>query len=135
MPEARTVRVKGATDLIRAFSVLDRNLGRGIKEALENAAEPVRSEAASLAQTQISGMARSRLPWWQMRTGSNLTTVYVAPQQRGVKTIGKRPRMRPNLATLLLGRAMEPALDNNADRVEDEVLETLDDLFRAWERI
>jgi hypothetical protein len=60
-----------------------------------------------------------------MRTGITRKVVYVAPRQRGVKTRGADPRRRPNLAQLLLDRAMEPALD----RHEHEIVEAFDRLL------
>ena len=41
-------------------------------------------------------------------------------------------RTRPNLATLLLNRAMLPALEHQAPKVEQEVGDALDDAFRRW---
>lgn len=125
-----TVRIHGAVELERAFRALNRDLGKGVREALENAAEPVRQNAQELVRTGISGMARVNLPWYQMRTGSTLRTVYVAPVQRGARQVGSRKR-RPNLANRM-APLMEQALEQNSPQVEGQVLETLDDLFRAW---
>jgi histone H3/H4 len=129
------VVVRGLTDLQRAFSRVSRDLGSGVREALEAAGEPVRSEASQLALQEISGMRRSRLPWWQMRVGVTRKVVYVAPVRRGMKSSGRERFRRPKLAPRLLDEAMIPALEHNRARLEGEILETLDDLFRMWERI
>jgi hypothetical protein len=126
------IAVRGMEDLQRAFRALSRDLGNGVREALEAAGDPVRSAAERLAVQEIS---RIGIPWSRMRVGVTRTSVYVAPVQRGVKSRGRQRLRRPNLAPLLLERALDPALEQNRDRVEDEVLETLDDLFRMWERI
>lgn len=135
MANTPPIRVQGLSELVRAFSTLDRNLGRGLREAVENAAEPVRQEASSLMRSEISGMARSRIPWWTMRTGSTRNGAYVAPVQRGVKGRPDDKRRRPNLVGIGLNKALVPALERNRERVEDSVLAEMDDLFRAWERI
>lgn len=127
--------VQGIDQLKRSFSALNRNLGKGINEALENAAQPVADDARALALSRIRRMPRSP-QWAQMRIGTTRDTiVYVAPATRGVKTIGGTRRKRRNLAPLLLGRAMEPAVASNAPNVESQILRELDDLFAAWGRL
>jgi len=133
MPE-NIIRVEGIADLQRSFFRLSRDLGSGVREALESAAEPVRSDASALARTQISGMARVRLPWWRMRTGVTRTSVYIAPEQRGVKggRLNDRKR-RPNLVSVM-GPRMEEALARNRNKVENAVLDELDELAARWGR-
>jgi len=127
--------VQGIDALKRSFATLDRNLGKGISEALENAAEPVRTDAQSLALGRIRRMSRSP-QWATMRVGTTRDTiVYLAPGRKGVNTIGGGRRKRPNLAGLLLHRAMEPAVEQNAPNVEAQILNELDELFRAWGRL
>ena len=70
--------------------------------------------------------------WAQMRIGVTQTLVYVAPQQRGIKSRTDRRLRRPNLADLLMGRAMQPALDKNVSRVEVGVGLALDKVVRKW---
>ena len=132
-PPSPRLRAVGAFELALAFRALDRDLGEGIKEALENSAEPVRSGATTLAREQISRIARGGIPWYQMRIGSNLSKglVYIAPQQRSTKLASRK---RPNPAPRLLA-PMVQSLNENAGRVEDEFERTVDDATRAWERI
>lgn len=87
--------------------------------------------------------------WTQMRVGVTTRLVYVAPQQRGsraavthrVSLFGGRVKLgknlgphRPNLATLLMERAMSPALDANIGRVEREFGDMLDKVGADWSR-
>lgn len=127
--------VDGMADLQRALAIANRDVGSDVKAALESAADPVRFDAQKLALSEISGMARSRVPWHSMRVGVTRSLVYVAPVQRGVKSRTDRRRRRPNLFDRLLGDAMEPALERNITRVERELNDALGDLVRRWERV
>jgi hypothetical protein len=133
MPDP-AIRLDGAFELKRAFTRLSKDLGGGVKEALESAAEPIRSQASSNARGEISGMARSRIPWWRMRTGVTAHSVYIAPEQRGVKSgrINDRKR-RPNLTTVMRPH-MERALADNRGSVVSNVQRELSELVRIWGR-
>jgi hypothetical protein len=130
-----TIRVEGLADLQRAFRLADKALGKGVREALEAAGDPVRFEAEQLASTNPSGMVRNQIAWEKMRVGITKSTVYVAPVERGVKSKGREKRRRENLKTELLDRALDPALAHNVGRVEHEVIDTLEDLAKAWARV
>lgn len=129
------VAVEGLGDLVRAFRVASREVARDVRTAIEVAGEPIRQEAQQLVRSEISGMARSRLPWWSIRTGVERSTIgYIVPEQRGVKSrIGAR-RRRPNLASLIAEQE-QIALDRHAGRVEDEFNEALEEVARAWARV
>lgn len=106
----------------------DKTTGRNLRDALKDLAEPVRAAAETNARARIT---RIGSPWSRMRTGVTRSAVYVAPRERGVKGRDQR-RRRPNLAPLLLERAMEPALDSNTTRVEaglDRLLDQVADNF------
>jgi len=133
MPESLVV--EGMNDLLRALSLVNRDLRSDVRTALEAAAEPVRFDAEHLALSEISGMVRSRIPWHGMRIGVTQREVYVAPRQRGLKSRTNDRRRRPNLFALLLQRAMEPALENNIGRVERELEDQLEQMRRLWEKI
>jgi hypothetical protein len=128
--DQRTIQVRGLRELSRAFKVADSDIRRDLRAALQSAAEPVRMDAERLAVSEIT---RIGIPWSRMRVGVTQSSVYVAPNERGRRTRGRR--RRPNLAPLLLGRAMEPALDRNRARVIREVEDTLADLARRWEGV
>ena len=135
MPES-FVRVDGAFELQRAFKQVSRGLGAGVKEALESAAEPVRSEGSTLIRSNVSGMARSRLPWWKLRTGVTAHAVYIAPEQRGVKSgrINDR-RRRPGLRTRSdYIPSMEQALEKNRNKIVQSVQAEIGELIRIWGR-
>lgn len=132
---AKALRVQGLNELVRAFQVANREVAKDVKVAIEEAGEPIRKEASELARSEISGMARSRIAWWSMRTGVIRNSIgYIAPVQRGVKTLGKARRRRPNLAPLLAEREHR-ALDNNRDRVYDEFVQAMNRVARVWGRV
>lgn len=124
-----TIRVEGLRELQRAFTLADKTLERELRDTLREVAEPVRADAERLA---VSGIPMIGLAWSRMRVGVTRTSVYVAPRQRGVR--GNATRKRPNLAGLLLGRAMLPALERNEPRVTAEMDELLATVGKAWER-
>lgn len=130
MPE-RAVRIEGLRELELAFKLYGRGMEKGVREALEAAAEPVRSDAQSLARSGL--VKQSAVDWTAMRVGVTRRTAYVAPAQRGRNT--PLNRRRPKLKPRLLDRAMEPALDRNVQNVEREIGHALDDLGRMWSRV
>lgn len=80
-------------------------------------------------------MARSRLPWWSIRTGIERNTIgYIVPQQRGVKTRGRDRLRRPNLARLIADRE-ERARDENRNLVFREFDDALKEVAKAWARV
>ncbi len=122
----QTLRVEGLRELQRAFRVADTRLHRELRDRLKVAAEPVRADAERLA---VQGIRRIGLPWSEMRVGVTARSVYIAPKQRG----SRRGTGRPNLAGLLLGRAMVPALQLNEPGVAAEAERLLAEVGRAWE--
>jgi hypothetical protein len=112
--------------------VANREVAKDVRTAIEQAGEPIRAEAFHRARSEISGMARSRVPWWSMRTGVMRNTIgYIVPAQR---THGRGPRRRPNLATLLAEKEAI-ALEHNRDRVLDEFNDALGEVAKAWARV
>jgi len=140
LADENVIVVEGLPNLIRSFDRINRDLGKGVREAIQNAAQPVADEAAARAKSQISGMARSKIPWWSMRTGSLGYGSYIAPLQRGVKygknrkpTVAQEKRRRPDFKYPMRAE-MEIALQNNQGRVRRAVGEELEELARAWGR-
>lgn len=119
------VYVQGLTELSRAFAKTDRAARLGFRKVLREAAEPVRADAQTLALEKIRRMPRSP-KWAGMRIGVTRNLVYVAPRQKG--THGRGPRRRPNLADLLMTRAMDPALHAHETQIEQRVEHALDRL-------
>jgi hypothetical protein len=120
------IELAGYRELMRDFARVDRDSQRFIRVAFAEAAEPVRVDAESLSLSQIPRMPLSP-EWAQMRVGVTSTLVYVAPKKRGVKSRNPYdPRRRPNLADLMMERAMRPALEQNEPRIERTVEHALD---------
>jgi hypothetical protein len=125
---ASAVRVEGLRDLNKALARADRDVRLGVRKALREVAEPVRADAERLAASEIRNLNEGD-PWSRMRVGVTKTLVYVAPKKRGSK---RGLQKRTNLAPLLAGRAMEPALEQNEDNVEramQHVIDTAADRF------
>lgn len=123
---ASTVKVKGLKEMNRAFTRADKELKKDLRSTLRDIAEPVRREAAVRASREITNIGPA---WSEMRSSATNTGAYIAPRRR---RRGGSPR--PNLATLLMERAMLPALEANADEVEDAVGDMLDDICTRWGR-
>lgn len=137
MARNTAIHVEGLNGLVEAFAAADKHVKEDLRDALQEAAAPVRSAAQSLAGTQISHMGGTHRPWARMRIGiAGRSVVYVAPVERGAKSRGARGvRGRPNLARLLLDRAMEPALAQNTSKVEERLDHLLDEVVTVWERV
>lgn len=117
------MRVEGLRELNTALRQADRQVRLGIRGGLRHVAEPVQRGAEELAQSQIRRMPKSPR-WSKMRIGLTRDLVYVAPRERGTR--GKGGKHRPNLASLLMDRAMEPALEKHASEIERRFEELLD---------
>lgn len=110
--------VDGLEKLNRMFKLAPKTDRLALNKMLRGVAEPIASDAESLAMEKIRNMT---VEWSRMRIGVSLRVVYVAPRERGTRK--KTIHDRPNLASLLDQRAMSPALERNrhliADRVDD----------------
>ena len=126
MPGREFVVVKGLAEMNRAFARADRDMKKDLRNSLKDVAEPVREEAEVLAGQKIRNMGNG--PWSRMRVGVTTNLVYVAPRERGRRSALRRP----NLAGLLMDRAMEPALDAHAGEIEDRFGEALDHVLDRW---
>lgn len=127
-----TLAVKGLADLNRAFSAAGKEARVEMRVAMQSVAKPVRERAAVLAREKIRRMDASP-QWAGMRTGVTRHAVYVAPRQRGVRGRGG-PRARPNLAGLLMNRAMIPALRQSRPLINARFNRVLAEIGKTWER-
>lgn len=130
------VAVEGLKELEQAFRKADKQTTRELRVALRAAAEPVKTMAEGLAVGNIRHIHTkgTRLDWSRMRIGEAKAVVYMVPKQRGRNTRSNYRRYhRDNLKELLLARAMEPALNANAGRVEANVERVLGSVARQWE--
>lgn len=126
-----TTAVHGLADLHRALAKAERDVRLGVRKELRQVAEPVRADAEDLAGAEIRNIGPA---WQRMRTGVTSKAVYVAPRQRSrASRVNPRAR-RPNLAPLLMGRAMEPALSRNQATVERELEQMLDQVADRFNR-
>lgn len=132
MPEP-AVRVHGLRELSAAFAKADRDVRLGFRAELRNIGRPIQQDAQRLALSEIPGMAGSP-KWAGMRIGVTRKLVYVAPRRRGVRThLDPRSRGR-QFADLLMGRAMEPALERNKERAIHEFEQLLDEMANRFNR-
>jgi hypothetical protein len=114
------VRVRGLRELNRALKRTDVATRQRIHAELADVAEPVRADAERLAVQEIRKIGPE---WSRMRTGLSVNLVYVAPAKRSSR---RRNRKRKNLAGLLMDRAMQPALEQNATQIERRLGQALD---------
>lgn len=117
------VRVRGLVELNRALRRTEKDVRLGIRKELRSVAEPIRSDAETLASSSIRNIGPN---WSRMRVGLTVDTIYVAPRERGVKRRGEQRRRRPNMADLLMNRAMQPALERHKDDIERDFGRMLD---------
>lgn len=122
--------VRGLKELTRTFSRAPSDVKRAYRAELRTVGEPVRFTAEQLA---VSTIRRMTPAWSKMRTGVTTRLVYVAPRERGLKGRGDAPGRRPKFGTLLMDRAMQPALDRNRPRVETDFDQMLDRLVTKWD--
>jgi hypothetical protein len=118
------IRVRGLRELQRDFKKISKQLSQEVKDSLVEAADPVKQSAQELALGEIRNMPESPR-WAEMRIGVTARSVYMVPQARRRGGHGGRP----NLANLLLERAMDPALERRADDVVRGVDAALGHLF------
>lgn len=105
-----------------------------MRATLANVAEPIRADAEDLAGRSIRNLHEGD-PWTRMRAVARRNLVYVAPVERGTRTRRTPQRARPNLAGLLMDRAMQPALDQNIGMVAERVDRMLAAVGADWERV
>lgn len=127
-----TLSVRGYRELKIAFRYADNEIRKELDNRLRGVAEFVRTDAEELALGRVRNVG---VPWSRMRVGVTSKSVYVAPKKRGVRRRGPEGRRRPNLADLLMDRAMQPALDGNQREILAGVDALLADIGRGWERI
>ncbi len=120
MPAAAGVKVHGLKELNRAFARASKDARREVRHVEGEIAEPVRRDAESLASREISHIGTQ---WSAMRIGVTRKSIYVAPKRRN-----RGGSKRPNLAGLLMDKAMQPALKKNQDNIEARVELALDKL-------
>jgi hypothetical protein len=126
------IKVDGLNDLLRAFAAADKALKDDLRDALQEAAAPIRSDAQALAGSSIRNNTTA---WSRMRVGIERGgVVYVAPVERGIKGRGNQRLRRRRFADLLRDRAMHPARQRNIRNVERRLEQMLLEVKAVWER-
>ncbi len=115
---AEAIKGHGLKDLHRALKHADKETRDRVRGVERKVAEPVRVEAQELAAREISRIGRE---WSTMRTGVTTKVVYIAPKRKR-----KQGSRRPNLAALLMDKAMEPALEQHRDRLFHDLEDAMD---------
>lgn len=128
--QQRTLTVRGLRDLQKAWAVADKETSKELRSALRDAAEPVKTDAQTLAATSIKRPKTGGPDWSRMRVGVTRKSVYVAPKQRSTRNKSMR---REKWADRIAFRAMQPALDRNIHQVEAKVDDALGTVGRKWE--
>jgi len=123
---AEALRVHGLRELTRAFGKISKDLSDEVRDELLDAVEPVKERAEQLALSRIRNMPLSP-DWADMRTGVSRArgVVFMVPAHRSRRRSNQK---RPNLGDLLLDRAMDPALEQEADSIVRGVEHALDRL-------
>lgn len=116
---AGEVHVSGLRELQREFAKLGGNLKPELRKSLREVAEPVKADAERLSVSEIKNIGAR---WSRMRIGVTTSSVYVAPATR--RSAGSP---RANLGNLLM-RAMQDALEQGSDRIEERLRVMLDEL-------
>lgn len=127
---ASAVYIKGMRELSAAFARAGKEAQKELRDELAKVAEPIRRDAEQNARAEI---ARIGPKWSAMRVGVTRRVVYVAPKARGVGR-GVGGRRRPNLAPLLMERAMRPALERNRFEVAEAADRALGRVGKDWAR-
>jgi hypothetical protein len=109
--------IRGLEELDRDFRKIAKDVTKEFRKELIEAAEPVKRTAEELALGRIRNMPRSPR-WAGMRIGVSVakSSIYMVPSARRRGSAG-----RPNLANLLLERAMDPAVEQSADQIVGRV--------------
>lgn len=131
MPES-AVHVRGLKELERAFRLADKSEQKLLRQELKAAAVPVQRAAEGMALGRIRKMDPT---WAQMRIGQKRSVVYIVPKQKGRRSKANPRLRRPNLKTLLLDRAMIPALNSRKDDVIRSLEHMLAVVGNQWERV
>lgn len=126
---ADVIRLSGMRELLTATDHAGKAIKRDTRAELRSVAEPVRRDASALATSSIR---RIGMKWSGMRIGVTKRAVYVAPKQKGRASRANPAIRRPNLARLLMDRAMQPALDRNEANIVHGLERVIDEVGRDW---
>jgi len=131
VPTGARINVKGLAETYRAFGNISENVQDELRDGLEEVGKPVQALGERYALERIRNMPRSPA-WAEMRIGVSKreALVYMVPDNRGRAGRGRGKRKRKNLASLLMNRAMDPAVEDNVETTERELEKVIDKLSR-----
>lgn len=115
--------VKGLRELLRATDKAGGDIKKYTREALREAAEPIRNEAA-IRFAPIDAKSASRFGVSIRRAGT------ITIEQRLRRTTGRHPEF----GRLQMRKALIPALRNNQQEVLDNVGMAVDRMTKEWAR-
>jgi hypothetical protein len=113
VPGFAGVRVEGLAELQRSFALISDGLKMDLTSQLAAAAGPAQMSSERHAISDITNMT---LPWSSMKLGVTPNVVYIAP---AMHRRGGSPR--PNLAGLLMKRAMIPGVEEALPAVRERL--------------
>ena len=117
MADPLTLRVDGLGGLVKAADAAGKETKKLVRDRLRKMAEPVLADArAKIAPYNATSAARLGISVRRVGT--------VAVEQRMKRTTGAHPEYGP----LQMRKALLPALDENADGIEREFEQALDDI-------
>ena len=131
MPTGARINVKGLAETYRAFGNISEDVQDELRDGLEEVGKPVQALGERYALERIRNMPRSPA-WAEMRIGVSKreALVYMVPDNTGRAGRGRGKRKRKNLASLLMNRAMDPAVEDNVDTTARELEKVIDKLSR-----
>ncbi len=131
MPTGARINVKGLAETYRAFGNISEDVQDELRDGLEEVGKPVQALGERYALERIRNMPRSPA-WAEMRIGVSKreALVYMVPDNTGRAGRGRGKRKRKNLASLLMNRAMDPAVEDNVETTERELEKVIDKLSR-----
>ena len=126
---ASSIEVEGLPELLRALKGMEKDIAREFKWELEEAANPVKLGAQTKAFGALTNM-RFSPEWARMRVGvsSRDVSVWVAPELRGGR--GGSPGGKAVFKEAIQTRALNPALAENATKVEKNIDDMVDRIAR-----
>jgi hypothetical protein len=122
------LRVTGLRSLNTALARAERDVRVGLRREQREVAQPVARDASAMARGRIRNIGPV---WSQTRIGLTRRSVYVATKPRGLRA---GPAKRPNLAPLLMGRALRPALERNRGQIRRDFEQVLATAARRFNR-
>lgn len=113
-----TVHVKGYREVVRALNRVDSETKKTLLKGMKDAAEPIATDARQKL-SRFAGLSTSTIAPRAVTNG-----VYVTQRAK------KRTGQRPDFGSLQMQVGLIPALEDNADDIEDRVDAALGALIR-----